>query len=668
MISFTPELLHNFNSTTTREWLETNGIGGFACSTVIGLNARRYHALLTAAMRPPSGRVVLLSKMEEKVVIGGVRYELSTNQYSGAVHPQGYSYLEGFRLDPFPIFTFVVDGVRIEKSMFMVHGQNTTVIQYRFSAEETRPIQLELRPLIAFRDYHALTHENDALERSVRLHREKLASVQPYPDHPVLYFAHDANDLNTQGYWYKNFEYALERERELDSVEDLFNPLTFRFDMAGRDTATVIASTEILDVGSASRLRDQESKRRSEVAARAPSEDELVRTLTAAADQYIVSRGDRKTIIAGYPWFTDWGRDTMIALPGLTLATGRFDIARSILREFAKHVDRGMLPNRFPDAGETPEYNTIDATLWYFEAVRALLQYTADYAFVRDHLYAVMADIIEWHIRGTRYGIKMDTDGLIESGDPAVQLTWMDAKIGDWVVTPRNGKAVEIQALWFNALSTMEDVAAKIGLAADAQKYAALTALTRRSFNDLFWNEPAGCLYDCISAGRSDPAMRPNQILAVSLTHCMLDKARAKAVVDAVERELFSPYGLRSLSPADSRYRGRYEGDSFARDSSYHQGPVWPWLLGPFIDADFKVNGPRKAQDRLRACLEALSGHLTEAGIGHISEIFDGDPPHRPRGCFAQAWSVAEVLRAAVEYGAGRRARKARVESAAHAG
>src|SRR5436309_6718821 len=506
--------------------------------------------------------------------------------------------------------------------MFMVHGQNTTVIQYRFSAEETRPIQLELRPLIAFRDYHALTHENDALERSVRLHREKLASVQPYPDHPVLYFAHDANDLYTQGYWYKNFEYALERERGLDSVEDLFNPLTFRFDMAGRDTATVIASTEILDVGSAGRLRDQESKRRSEVAARAPSEDELVRTLTAAADQYIVSRGDRKTIIAGYPWFTDWGRDTMIALPGLTLATGRFDIARSILREFAKYVDRGMLPNRFPDAGEAPEYNTIDATLWYFEAVRALLQYTADYTFVRDHLYAVMADIIDWHKRGTRYGIKMDTDGLIESSDPAVQLTWMDAKIGDWVVTPRNGKAVEIQALWYNALRTMEDIARKMGVFDEARKYSELAGQAQGSFNALFWNEEAACLYDCRLDGQADATIRPNQILAVSLAHSMLSKERAKAVVDAVERDLFTPYGLRSLSPADARYRGRYQGDSVARDSSYHQGPVWAWLLGPFVDAYLKVNGD-KGQAQVREWLQLFSGHLTQAGLGHVSEISD---------------------------------------------
>ena len=665
MINFTKEILHNFDDATSREWLETNGIGGFACSTVIGLNTRRYHALLTAAMRPPAGRVVLLSKFDETVVIDGQRYDLSANQYSGAVHPQGYTNMERFRLDPFPIFTFAVGGVQIEKLLFMVHGQNTTVIQYRVREQGTRSVQLELRPLIAFRDYHALTHENGVLDRTVHFHHEKVASVRPYSDHPSLYFAHDAEEVNSQGYWYKNFEYALERERGLDSVEDLFNPMTLLFDVSARGNATLIASTEILDVASADMLRQQEMDRRSRIVSDLAAEDDLVRTLTAAADQYIVSRGDQKTVIAGYPWFTDWGRDTMIALPGLTLVTGRDEIARSILCEFAQHVDRGMLPNRFPDAGEAPEYNTIDATLWYFEAVRSLLQYTADYPFVRAHLYPVLADIIEWHVRGTRYGIKMDEDALIASSDPNIQLTWMDAKIDNWVVTPRNGKAVEIQALWYNALRTMEDIAAKIGIPADAQKYSTLAALAQRSFNELFWNEEASCLYDVVLDPRSeckpDTAMRPNQILAVSLTHSMLSKRRAKAVVDAVERDLFTPYGLRSLSPADSRYRGHYKGDSVARDSSYHQGPVWAWLLGPFIDAYFKVNdNGKKVQDQVREWLHIFSGHLTEAGLGHVSEIFDGDSPHHPRGCFAQAWSVAEILRAVVANGVARKPRKAK--------
>src|SRR6266705_3949213 len=374
MINFTTDVLHNFEAATSREWLETNGIGGFACSTIIGVNTRRYHALLTAAMHPPTGRILVLSKLEETVIIDGQRYDLSTNQYSGAVHPQGYSSLEAFRLDPFPIFTFVAGGVRIEKSLFMVHGQNTAVIQYGVREQGTRSVQLELRPLIGFRDYHALTHENGALDRTVHIHNDRLNSVRPYSDNPGLYFAHDAEEVNPQGYWYKNFEYAVERERGLDSMEDLFNPMTFRFDVSDRVSATLIASAEIRDVASADMLRQQEVARRALIVADLPAEDELVRSLTAAADQYIVNRGEQKTVIAGYPWFTDWGRDTMIALPGLTLVTGRNEMARSILCEFAQHVDRGMLPNRFPDAGEAPEYNTIDATLWYFEAVRSLLQ------------------------------------------------------------------------------------------------------------------------------------------------------------------------------------------------------------------------------------------------------------------------------------------------------
>jgi len=661
MINFDRDVLHQFEAATRREWLETNGIGGFACSTVIGLNARRYHGLLTSALRPPTGRIVLLSKIEETAIIDGQRFDLSTNQYFGAVHPQGHRNMERFRLDPFPIFTFILDGVQIEKMLFMVHGQNTTVIEYRVHEQGKRSVHLELRPLIAFRDYHALTHENTALDRTVQIHHDTLISVRPYPDHPSLFFAHDAFQVDLQGFWYRRFEYNFERERGLDAEEDLFNPMTMRFDAGTRGYATVIASTEIVDVSSAGMVRQQELDRRAQIVSNSPTEDNLVSTLTASTDNYIVTRGERKTVIAGYPWFTDWGRDTMIALPGLTCLTGRYEIARSILLQFARYVDCGMLPNRFPDAGGTPEYNTIDATLWYFEAIRSLLHYTEDYSFVGTYLYSVLADIIEWHIRGTRYGIKMDGDALIASSDPAVQLTWMDAKIGDWIVTPRNGKAVEIQALWYNALRTMADIAGRIQIPADAQKYARLASLAQHSFNSLFWNEEASCLYDVVLGDAKDTAMRPNQILAVSLRHSMLSKERAKAVVKAVERDLFTPYGLRSLSPADPRYRGRYEGDSSARDSSYHQGTVWAWLLGPFIDAYFKVyGGGKKTQDHVRNWLGVLSAHLSEAGLGHVSEIFDGDWPHHPRGCFAQAWSVAEVLRAIVENGLAGKPREAK--------
>ncbi len=379
-------------------------------------------------------------------------------------------------------------------------------------------------------------------------------------------------------------------------------------------------------------------------------EDAFAQDLAAAADQYIVSRGDQKTVIAGYHWFSDWGRDTMIALPGLTLPTGKPEVARSILRTFAMHVDQGMLPNRFPDAGQTPEYNTVDATLWFLEAARAYLAYTGDLAFVRKLLYPVFADIIAWHVRGTRYGIKVDSSGLLSSGEAGVQLTWMDAKVGDWVVTPRRGKPVEIQALWYNALRIMEDLARKFGDEVAQKRYRSMATVASWSFNRLFWNVNTGCLYDVVNGAPPDPAIRPNQIFAVSLTHSMLSAERAKSVVEKVQEHLLTPYGLRSLAPTDPQYRGRYTGGPVERDGAYHQGTVWPWLLGPFVTAYVKVNGGTDvARRQASEWLASLKDHLADGGLGHISEIFDGDAPQRPCGCIAQAWSVAEILRALVE-------------------
>jgi predicted glycogen debranching enzyme len=652
MIAFDKDICGDLGAASSREWLETNGLGGFAASTIIGLNTRRYHALLTASLRPPVERYVLLSKFEEALLLDGRRFELSANQYPGVFHPQGYQYLERFRLDPFPVFTYEVEGVEIEKSVFMVHGENTTVVQYEVKTPQgKRPTKLllELRPLIAFRDYHSATHENGSLRREVRVENGR-AVVAPYDGLPALYFAHDAEQLDPSGDWYRNFEYAAERERGLDYVEDLYSPFVLRFDLSKRRQAAVIASIEARDAARASDYREAEIERRAALLARLPSDQPLVRDLVAAADQYIVARGEQKTIIAGYPWFSDWGRDTMIALPGLALVTGRYDVARGILLAFARHVDRGMLPNRFPDAGEQPEYNTVDATLWFFEAVRSYLQYTGDLEFVRAHLYDALGDIVSWHVRGTRYGIKVDASGLLSAGEPGVQLTWMDAKIGDWVVTPRYGKPVEIQALWHNALCVMEDLAGKFGDPDGQRRYSTMATLARWSFNRLFWNESAGCLYDVVNGGPPDASIRPNQIFAVSLHHSLLPEDRARRVVEVVQRDLLTPYGLRSLARGDGRYRPHYGGDPFSRDSAYHQGTVWPWLLGPFLGAYLKVHGRTpEAQQQAEAWLEPLRQHLSQAGLGHVSEVFDAEPPYTPGGCFAQAWSVAELLRAAVE-------------------
>ncbi|HXE90917.1 MAG TPA: amylo-alpha-1,6-glucosidase [Terriglobales bacterium] len=650
MIRFGPETCGDLGQALKREWLETNGLGGFSCSTIVGLNTRRYHGLLTAATHPPVGRIVLLSKLEETLVLDGQRFDLSANQYPGVVHPQGFRYLRQFRLDPFPVFTYEIDGIEIEKAVFMVHGENTVVIEY--AVRSKRPLAgvgLEVRPLIAFRDYHSTTHANEALNRSVEA-QPGLAAIRPYEGIPTLYIAHDAAELDPSGDWFYNFEYAVERERGLDFQEDLFSPMRLRFDLGGRAGAKVIASTEPRTAGDAGIYRQREIVRRNAVLSRAPADDELVRQLVAAADQYIVGRGEGSTIIAGYPWFSDWGRDTMIALPGLTLMTGRTDVARGILVEFARHVDQGMLPNRFPDAGETPEYNTVDATLWFFEAIRAYLAYSGDAALVREQLYPVLADIIEWHVRGTRYGIRMDEDGLLASGVPGVQLTWMDAKIGDWVVTLRHGKPVEIQALWYNALRVMEEFARQFNDPETARRYGGMAAKANDSFNRLFWNESAGCLYDVVNGNQRDASIRPNQVLAASLPYSMLPRDKARQMLEVVERELLTPVGLRSLSPKDPQYRPRYEGDPFSRDSAYHQGTVWPWLMGPFLTAYTKTNGgTAKSRKQAMAWLQGFRQNLEGGGLGQVPEIFDAEPPHRPRGCFAQAWSVAELLRALVE-------------------
>jgi predicted glycogen debranching enzyme len=464
---------------------------------------------------------------------------------------------------------------------------------------------------------------------------------------PSLHLAHNAIELQETGDWYRNFEYDAERERGLDFSEDLFNPFVLCFNLRLRRQASVIASTEQRDVTQTAEYRRAEITRRRKALVASPIEDSFAQSLAAASDQYLVSRGDEKTVIAGYHWFNDWGRDTMIALPGLTLPTRKYEIARSILRTFANHVHQGLLPNRFPDGGETPEYNTVDATLWFFEAARAYLAYTGDLEFVGDELYPVLVDIISWHARGTRYGIKVDASGLLASGELGIQLTWMDARVGDWVVTPRRGKPVEIQALWYNALCIMEDLASRFGNEAGRRGYRHMAAVAQWSFNRLFWNEKLGCLYDVVNGGPPDPSIRPNQIFAVSLPHSVLPLDRAGSVVEKVKEHLLTPFGLRTLAPSDPLYRGKYTGGPKERDGAYHQGSVWPWLLGPFITAYMKVNGrSEEARRQAQAWLSPLESHLAEAGLGHVSEIFEGDAPHRSCGCIAQAWSVAEILRA----------------------
>src|SRR6185312_14544189 len=527
LLVFDRAVCQNFEEACRREWLETNSRGGFASSTICGANTRRYHGLLVAALPAPQVRCVLLSKLEETVIAGGQRFELSTNFYPGVTHPQGYRSLVEFRLDPFPVFTFHAGGVTLEKRIHMVQAENTVVVDYQLL--EGPACVLELRPLIAFRGYHDLTHANGALNPALN-ESGGAFSIQPYDGLPRVFFTHNARSLTREGEWYFNFEYTLEHERGLDFREDLFCPCSLAFDLPAAENASIIASTEV------QARRDRP----------APPADIFAR----AADQFCVRRDSIHTIIAGYPWFTDWGRDTMIALPGLTLATGRFDTAREILLAFAGMVNQGMLPNRFPDTGTAPEYNTVDGTLWFFEAVRQYLELTGDTEFLRvTGMSGKLNEIIQAHIGGTRFGIHMDSGGLITAGDPATNLTWMDARVNGIPVTPRHGKAVEIQALWYNALRVTAS------LNADAE-LTALAAKTGQSFNALFWNEAAGCLFDV----ENDPSIRPNQVIALSLGYCAIPADRARRILAVVERELLTPFGLRTLAPSDPRYRGRYQG------------------------------------------------------------------------------------------------------------
>ena len=646
MIKFDSEVCQNFTAATAREWLETNGIGGFANGTISGANSRRYHGLLTAATKPPLGRITMLSKFEEMLVIGGQKYELSANQYPNAIHPQGYKLLKSFALDPFPTWIYQIEGVEIEKTVFMVHGQNTTVVQYRIVSQskiQNLKSRIELRPLLSFVDYHSLQHETPEFDANFET-ATNLVSIKPYREMPALYLTHNAATVEQTGNWYRNFEYAIEKERGFDFHEDLFQPFALRFDLA--ENATIIVSTEPQNLADAVSFRLTEIARREALLIQAAADDDFTKQLVLAADQFIVKRGSGETVIAGYPWFSDWGRDTMIALNGLTLATNRADIARSTLLEFSNHLSQGMLPNRFPDAGEIPEYNTVDATLWYFEAIRAYVEKTKDYDFVRQFLYEKLAETIAWHLKGTRYGIFADEDGMLHAGVKGVQLTWMDAKVGEWVVTPRIGKPVEIQALWYNALVVMGKFAEHFGDRGEREQYRAMAKRVKKSFGEKFWNEREDCLFDVIEGETEDFSVRPNQIFAVSLPNTMLSIGQAKKVVQKVEDELLTPVGLRSLSPKDPPYVPIYIGSPLERDGSYHQGTVWGWLIGGFIDAYRRVNPKtQKTEKRIGEILHGFELHLSEAGLGQISEIFDGDAPHAPRGCFAQAWSVAEVLR-----------------------
>ena len=646
MLKTNKSILQNYTEAIQSEWLETNGIGGWSSSSIIGCNTRRYHGLLIAATVPPAERMSLVSKLDETILVNNEKFELGTNNYGDTISPNGYNFIKSFSKNLFPEWVYAVNGIQLKKTIAMVNGENTTLVIYDV-VKAPQPFLLELLPLLSGRGYHSMKHANDEINKDASFNNN-IFKTKLYEGTPDIFIQVPGSDYKANPNWFYNFNYSVEQYRGQDFVEDLFNHGTLSVQLKQGDSIGVIISTEDPDGKDAHELLAKESLRRQTLLAQQP-EDETVQQLVLAADQFIVKRGeDFKTVIAGYHWFTDWGRDSMISLPGLCLSTGRYEDAKKILSAFANSVSQGMLPNRFQDNGEAPEYNNVDGTLWYFIAVYKYLQATNDKNFVLNEILPVLKDIIDWHYKGTRYNIHVTEDGLLYAGEEGQQLTWMDARIGTWVVTARMGKPVEIQALWYNALCIFSELLKMNKEKEPAATFAINAEKTKASFNHLFWNEAGNYLYDDLDEnGTLNNELRPNQLFAISLPFALIEGKKAKAVLKVVEDELYTPVGLRSLSRNNIRYVPVYGGDQLHRDSSYHEGTVWSWLLGTYVDAVMKVEGKKS---KAKSIIEKFKYHLNEGCIGSVSEIFDADAPHHPRGCIAQAWGVAEVLRVIKEY------------------
>ena len=656
-----------------REWLVTNGLGGYAAGTVAGVVTRRYHGLLVAALPAPLGRIVMFNHLLERVRLPDYRvlWLGDEDEVAGPNAADRADHLVEFRLElGLPVWLYRIEGFTLEKRVLMPHGQNTVHVTYSLLAGDGR-LRLSLRPSVQFRGYESPVTQSLAHTYTLTAVRNRYELSADAPVPPLRLQIHApgaALTLDEKGV--SSVSYEMERIRGYEASGSLWSPGYFRADLRAGDEVTLVASTEpwdsivALSPGDAARAEHERRRRLLSIASRS-DEEPLAAELVLAADQFIITPAGRaeeaararaagedvRTVIAGYHWFTDWGRDTMISLEGLTLSTHRFREASYILRTFGHYVRDGLIPNMFPDGAREGLYHTADATLWFFHAVHRYVEATGDVDTLRA-LLPTLHDIVAHHLRGTRFGIAVDpSDGLLRQGAEGYQLTWMDAKVDDWVVTPRRGKAVEINALWYNALRLLEGWTAQYGgpgidLGAHAEH-------ARRSFNERFWYQEGGYLYDVVDGeSGDDPACRPNQVFAISLDHPVLDRSRWTAVLNVVRERLLTPLGLRSLAPGHPDYKAKYYGDLRSRDAAYHQGTVWGWLIGPFVDAWLKVYPADR--DGARRLLDGFADHLSDACVGSISEIFDAEDPYIPRGCVAQAWSVAEVLRCLEKTSSGR--------------
>lgn len=641
----------DINKAISKEWLVTNGIGGYASSTIPCINTRRYHGLLIASQNPPTERIVMVSRLEETIVIDEREYPLSTAIYKNKIDkPTGYTHLECFERNPLPVWYYQIRDVLVIKSLSMVYGQNTTIVTYKVLANSNN-ISLKIKPHYLFRDFHGNQYENPGIKDCIKL-EDRQFILTPFANAPKLYTRWDRGSFKEKLEWHKDIFLKKEDERGLPSIEDDFSYGTLEIENFSGSLSIAFSDSPISYFNPID-LRKREEQRLEAISNSIESNDKVLKDLLLAADQFIVGRKSTgsKTILAGYPWFSDWGRDSLISLPGLTLVTGRFEDAKSILKTFASSVKYGLVPNCFADFGNEASYNSVDASLWFFIAIYKFLEYTQDYKFVKNELFTAMTNVIESFIDGTVYDIKMDsTDGLISAGNQDIQLTWMDVKVDGQTITPRNGKAVEINALWYNALMIYSLLEEKFNKKSTEVKV--LAERVKNSFRKTFWNESDKYLYDYMQDdGTPNLDFRPNQIFAIYLPFALLEPNEEKAITDKIFAKLYTSYGLRSLAPDDKKYEPFYNGDRIQRDKQYHQGTVWGFLIGPFISSYLKVNNHSvEAQLRASLMLEPFIQHInSQECIGSISEIFDGNMPHKPAGCFAQAWSVAEVLRCYVE-------------------
>jgi predicted glycogen debranching enzyme len=631
------------------EWLVANRLGAYASSTVIGANTRRYHGLLVAATSPPVGRQTLLSHLLEQVIIGDRTHHLSTFKFPGAVSPAGYVHLLRFVNDVAPTWEFEMDGVSVTRQLILAEQSNTLAVRYLVRGRE--PVRLRIWPFVALRDFHGLRRFQEPHQFLFSAEGGGIRIEDRQRGAESLWAAVQGGKFVDKTQWWYQFQYPVDIQRGQDGLEDLYTPGYFELQAPDRQWVQLTASpepTRPIDFDAVVESRRQ--RREGMAAAVGAGADQTTRRLAMACDDFLVTRngpsGPSATIVAGYHWFGDWGRDSFISLTGLALLTGQHDTARKVLDTFAHAIAGGLVPNRFDDYGGPPQYNSIDASLWFILAVDRYIRATGDEESWTQEFIGPVRAILQGYRDGTHFHIRADADGLVLGGSRDTQLTWMDVKFANETVTPRHGKPVEVNALWLEALSIMADRCRGVDEAL-ADEYAAEAQRVAASFARTFWFAQGGYLYDCIAPTAPDASLRPNQIIAVAMPSCPLSVAQQKSVVRVVMENLLTPYGLRTLAPTDGRYRGRYAGSWESRDRAYHQGTVWAWLMGPMVQAYLKVN--RFSDESRRQAgrwLGAFDEHLSQAGLGTVSEIFDGDSPYAPRGCIAQAWSVAEILRA----------------------